>query len=70
LVVHFPRLVGWWAGHSTDPVLLRFFSDDLQVGNDVVGLLNQLIKVANVRFIDVLEVAGDGASLLQLYAPE
>jgi len=50
--------------------MLRFFSDDLQVGNDVVGLLNQLIKVANVRFIDVLEVAGDGASLLQLYAPE
>jgi hypothetical protein len=40
------RLVGWTFHRPSE--LLRFFSDDLQFGSDVVGLLSQLIKAANV----------------------
>ena len=55
----------WVGGLDTPPapVLLRFFGDELQVGSDVVGLLDQLIKVAHVRILDDLEVAGDEVGL-------
>jgi len=54
------------AGHSTGPVLLRFFSDSPKVFDDVACLPLQILKVVEAEFIifNGLQVAGDGAGLL------